>query len=76
MLNEKFLISVCTNDNHVRTWRITRFRSRISTQPGTIPVSSFKIWSSQEIGSIGIDLCKSSFFRILLLYHHNEEKNI
>ena len=42
MLNEKYLISVC-NKMHVRTWTLTRFRGRISTQPGSTPHASFRI---------------------------------
>jgi BTB/POZ domain-containing protein KCTD3 len=44
-LSEKFLISVCNEYNHVRTWRVTRFRGMISTQPGSTPEASFKIVS-------------------------------
>ncbi|XP_054855036.1 SH3KBP1-binding protein 1 isoform X2 [Eublepharis macularius] len=43
MLSEKHLISVCTDNNHVRTWTVTRFRGMISTQPGSTPLASFKI---------------------------------
>jgi len=42
MLSEKYLISVC-NKMHVRTWTMTRFRGRISTQPGSTPHASFRI---------------------------------
>lgn len=28
---------------HVRTWTLTRFRGRISTQPGSTPHASFRI---------------------------------
>lgn len=42
-LSEKFLISVCSEYNHVRTWRVTRFRGMISTQPGSTPEASFKV---------------------------------
>eukprot|EP01137_Pigoraptor_chileana_P031981 Opistho-2@20629 len=48
MLSEKHLVSVCNDDHHVRTWRITRFRGRMSTQPGSIPAASFKI------GGVGV----------------------
>ncbi|XP_037909569.1 BTB/POZ domain-containing protein KCTD3 isoform X2 [Hermetia illucens] len=44
-LSEKYLISVCSEYNHVRTWRVTRFRGMISTQPGSTPEASFKIVS-------------------------------
>jgi hypothetical protein len=43
MLTEKYLVSVCAEYNHVRTWTVTRFRGMISTQPGSTPLSSFKI---------------------------------
>jgi BTB/POZ domain-containing protein KCTD3 len=48
-LSEKFLVSVCSEYNHVRTWGVTRFRGMISTQPGSMPVSSFKIVSLEEV---------------------------
>jgi len=47
-LSEKYLISVCSEYNHVRTWSMTRFRGMISTQPGSTPVSSFKILALDE----------------------------
>lgn len=50
MLSEKYLVSVCVNDQHVRSWRVTRFRGRMSTQPGSIPVASFKVGSSEHLG--------------------------
>ncbi|XP_045027132.1 BTB/POZ domain-containing protein KCTD3-like [Daphnia magna] len=34
-LSEKYLVSVCSEYNHVRTWSVTRFRGMISTQPGS-----------------------------------------
>jgi hypothetical protein len=42
-LSEKYLVSVCSEYNHVRTWSVTRFRGMISTQPGSTPLASFKI---------------------------------
>ncbi|CAB0010282.1 unnamed protein product [Nesidiocoris tenuis] len=48
-LSEKFLVSVCSEYNHVRTWSVTRFRGMISTQPGSTPVASFKILSLEEM---------------------------
>uniref|UniRef100_U5EQL8 Putative seta binding protein sb1 n=1 Tax=Corethrella appendiculata TaxID=1370023 RepID=U5EQL8_9DIPT len=51
-LSEKFLISVCSEYNHVRTWRVTRFRSMISTQPGSTPEASFKVVSLEAVDSI------------------------
>ncbi|XP_058860854.1 SH3KBP1-binding protein 1 [Acipenser ruthenus] len=49
MLSEKHLISVCADNNHVRTWTVTRFRGMISTQPGSTPLTSFKILSLEDI---------------------------
>ncbi|KAL2096351.1 hypothetical protein ACEWY4_008499 [Coilia grayii] len=49
MLSEKHLISVCADNNHVRTWTVTRFRGMISTQPGSTPLSSFKILALDDI---------------------------
>ncbi|KAF4532204.1 hypothetical protein B566_EDAN002267 [Ephemera danica] len=48
-LSEKFLVSVCSEYNHVRSWSVTRFRGMISTQPGSTPVASFKIVSLEEV---------------------------
>ncbi|XP_067618664.1 SH3KBP1-binding protein 1 [Eurosta solidaginis] len=42
-LSEKYLISVCSEYHHVRTWSLTRFRGMLSTQPGSTPEASFKI---------------------------------
>ncbi|XP_076259871.1 BTB/POZ domain-containing protein KCTD3 [Rhynchophorus ferrugineus] len=42
-LSEKFLVSVCSEYNHVRSWKVTRFRGMLSTQPGSAPEASFKI---------------------------------
>ncbi|XP_066560039.1 SH3KBP1-binding protein 1 [Amia ocellicauda] len=61
MLSEKHLTSVCADNNHVRTWTVTRFRGMISTQPGSTPLSSFKILSLEDIDghagcSAGIDI--------------------
>lgn len=50
-LSEKYLISVCSEYNHVRTWRVTRFRGMISTQPGSTPEASFKIVSLEATES-------------------------
>ena len=47
-LSEKYLISVCSEYNHVRTWCVTRFRGMISTQPGSTPEASFKIVSLES----------------------------
>ncbi|XP_062911849.1 BTB/POZ domain-containing protein KCTD3 [Mobula hypostoma] len=53
MLSEKYLVSVCADNNHVRTWTVTRFRGMISTQPGSTPLASFKILSLEETESHG-----------------------
>ncbi|XP_033916602.1 BTB/POZ domain-containing protein KCTD3 [Melopsittacus undulatus] len=53
MLSEKHLVSVCADNNHVRTWTVTRFRGMISTQPGSTPLASFKILSLEEAESHG-----------------------
>ncbi|XP_057694702.1 SH3KBP1-binding protein 1 isoform X2 [Corythoichthys intestinalis] len=53
MLSEKHLISVCADNNHVRTWTVTRFRGMISTQPGSTPLTSFKILSLDEVDGQG-----------------------
>ncbi|OCT79417.1 hypothetical protein XELAEV_180262275mg, partial [Xenopus laevis] len=53
MLSEKHLVSVCADNNHVRTWTVTRFRGMISTQPGSTPLASFKILSIEEADSHG-----------------------
>lgn len=44
MLNSDYLISIC-EEEHVRTWSLSRFRGLISTQPGTTSHSSFQIHS-------------------------------
>lgn len=49
-LSEKYLISVCS-ELHVRTWRVTRFRGMISTQPGSTPEASFKVVSLEATES-------------------------
>lgn len=49
MLSEKYLVSVCSEYNHVRTWSVTRFRGMISTQPGSTPLASFKIVSLEDV---------------------------
>ncbi|XP_037534272.1 SH3KBP1-binding protein 1 [Nematolebias whitei] len=53
MLSEKHLISICADNNHVRTWTVTRFRGMISTQPGSTPLTSFKILSLDDIDGHG-----------------------
>lgn len=49
VLSEKFLISVCSEYNHARTWSVTRFRGMISTQPGSTPLASFKVISLEDM---------------------------
>lgn len=53
MLSEKHLISVCADNNHVRTWSVTRFRGMISTQPGSTPLASFKILALESADGLG-----------------------
>src|SRR5579863_10226289 len=48
-LSEKYLVSVCSEYNHVRSWTMTRFRGMISTHPGSTPLSSFKIVALEEV---------------------------
>lgn len=45
--------SVCADNNHVRTWTVTRFRGMISTQPGSTPLTSFKILSLDDVDGHG-----------------------
>ncbi|OXB82804.1 UNVERIFIED_CONTAM: hypothetical protein H355_000502, partial [Colinus virginianus] len=49
MLSEKHLISVCADNNHVRTWTVTRFRGMISTQPGSTPLASFNVLALEDM---------------------------
>ncbi|XP_023292729.1 BTB/POZ domain-containing protein KCTD3 [Lucilia cuprina] len=51
MLSEKYLVSVCSEYHHVRTWSLTRFRGMLSTQPGSTPEASFKIVSLEATES-------------------------
>lgn len=51
MLSEKYLVSVCNEYHHVRTWSLTRFRGMLSTQPGSTPEASFKIVSLEATES-------------------------
>lgn len=37
----------------MRTWTVTRFRGMISTQPGSTPLSSFKILSLDDVDGHG-----------------------
>jgi len=53
VLSETSLISVCKHDGHARTWRITRFRGRISTQPGSVPLASFRISPTENVEALG-----------------------
>ncbi|KAF1745168.1 hypothetical protein MXB_2730, partial [Myxobolus squamalis] len=55
VLGEKYLISVCDCNNHIRTWSLSRFRDMLNTQPGPTPISSFTIpnnrtFSDRELG--------------------------
>ena len=53
-LSEKYLVSVCSEYNHVRSWTVTRFRGMISTQPGSTPSASFKIVSLEDDTPSGV----------------------
>ncbi len=53
VLNQVFLAPVCADNNHVRTWTVTRFRGMISTQPGSTPLTSFKVLSLDDIDGHG-----------------------
>lgn len=44
---------VCADNNHVRTWSVTRFRGTISTQPGSTPLASFKILALESADGHG-----------------------
>lgn len=44
---------VCADNNHVRTWSVTRFRGMISTQPGSTPLASFKILALESVDGLG-----------------------
>lgn len=70
-LSEEFLISVCSEYNHVRTWRVPRFRGMISTQPGSTPEASFKVnpFFEQKFDVIHIltDFCVSLNMQIVSL---------
>lgn len=44
---------VCADNNHVRTWSVTRFRGMISTQPGSTPLASFKILALESADGLG-----------------------
>ncbi|XP_060534512.1 BTB/POZ domain-containing protein KCTD3 isoform X2 [Cylas formicarius] len=66
-LSEKYLVSVCSEYNHVRSWRVTRFRGMLSTQPGSTPEASFKIVALEAaeagvapVGGVGLGLSPAS----------------
>lgn len=46
-IGEKYLISECA-DGHVRTWKLTRFRGRLATQPGPTPLASYRLLSLES----------------------------
>uniref|UniRef100_G3U6N8 SH3KBP1 binding protein 1 n=1 Tax=Loxodonta africana TaxID=9785 RepID=G3U6N8_LOXAF len=47
------LLPFCADNNHVRTWSVTRFRGMISTQPGSTPLASFKILALESADGHG-----------------------
>jgi hypothetical protein len=49
MISERHLVSVCSEYNHVRSWSVTRFRGTLSTQPGSMPLASFKILAVEDM---------------------------
>ncbi|XP_015786942.1 BTB/POZ domain-containing protein KCTD3-like [Tetranychus urticae] len=57
MLSQSHLISMCSK-RHVRTWTMTRFRGRISTQPGSTPHASFRVLSIDDL-HMEEDCCQS-----------------
>jgi len=42
------VLAVCSEYNHVRSWTVTRFRGMLSTQPGSMPLASFKILAVED----------------------------
>ena len=48
MLMVIICFAVCQEYNHVRSWSVTRFRGMISTQPGSMPLASFKVISLED----------------------------
>jgi len=65
VLGEKCLISVCSKDNHVRTWKIVRFRGRLSTQPGTVPLANFSVPTQDQTVDIGLSIFYFAVINIL-----------
>uniref|UniRef100_A0A5S6R438 BTB domain-containing protein n=1 Tax=Trichuris muris TaxID=70415 RepID=A0A5S6R438_TRIMR len=47
-LTTAHLISVCTEYNHVRSWKLSRFRGMINTQPSSTPLASFKVMTLES----------------------------
>lgn len=45
---------MCSEYNHVRSWRVTRFRGMLSTQPGSTPEASFKIVALEAVDGGGV----------------------
>lgn len=43
-----YVLAVCSEYNHVRSWTVTRFRGMLSTQPGSTPLASFKILAVED----------------------------
>eukprot|EP00049_Salpingoeca_infusionum_P024510 m.16103 g.16103 ORF g.16103 m.16103 type:complete len:648 (+) comp6928_c0_seq2:389-2332(+) len=52
-LSQNHLISMCSTDNHVRSWRVARFRGRISIQPGSQSLGSFAVPGAVDGGPFG-----------------------
>jgi hypothetical protein len=70
-LSEKHLVSVCSEMNHVRSWSITRFRGRISTQPGSTPIASYKVISLEDA-----DAPRRPYENILGPFGHGDEEQV
>ncbi|KFD46464.1 hypothetical protein M514_12665 [Trichuris suis] len=52
-LTTAYLISVCTEYNHVRSWKLSRFRGMINTQPSSTPLASFKVMTLESADTDG-----------------------
>ena len=43
------MFAVCSEYNYVRMWNLTQFHGIISTQPGSMPLASFKVNSLENV---------------------------
>ncbi|CDW56403.1 BTB [Trichuris trichiura] len=46
-------VTVCTEYNHVRSWKLSRFRGMINTQPSSTPLASFKVMTLESADADG-----------------------